>query len=216
MPPATDESTLNALIGATVKGLREKSGLSMRELARRSGVSQPFLSQIEHGVSAPSMVTTYRLAEALGVLPGALLPTPASQLTVVRAGEGRTIPVANRPDAAVGRALLMQPSNPLEILEYRIEPGQYLQEWFELAGDLGVYLISGVLDVEVEGHPMVRLHPGDLLAHPAAIRHRWLLVDNQPAHALLAIAHPPEGAIRRTAERQNTFDDRCAARNEPG
>ncbi|TPG36655.1 helix-turn-helix domain-containing protein [Mycolicibacterium hodleri] len=200
LPP--DEGTLNSLIGQTVKALREKSGLSMRELARRSGVSQPFLSQIERGVSAPSMVTTYRLAEALDVLPGALLPAPAtSQVTVVRSGEGRSIPVANRPDAATGRALLLQPSNPLEIIDYRIEPDQYIEEWFQLAGDLAVYLVSGVLDVEVEGLPTVRLHPGDLLGHPASLRHRWLLVDNQPAHALLAIAHAPEGAVRRPPAR---------------
>ncbi|MGH3645238.1 MAG: helix-turn-helix domain-containing protein [Mycobacterium sp.] len=202
MAQHADDSTLNAMIGLTVKRLREKSGLSMRELARRSGVSQPFLSQIERGVSAPSMVTTYRLAEALDVLPGALLPaSPTSQVTVVRADEGRTIPVANRPDAAAGRALLMQPGNPLEIIEYRIEPGQYLEEWFELAGDLALYLVSGVLDVEVEGHPIVRLHQGDLLGHPAAIRHRWLLVDDHPAHALLAIAHPADGAVRRSPSR---------------
>lgn len=95
----------------------------------------------------------------------------------------------------------MQPGNPLEIVEYRIEPGQYLEEWFELAGDLAVYLVGGVLDVEVEGSPIVRLRPGDLLAHPAAIRHRWLLVDDHPVHALLAIAHPPQGAARRPNSR---------------
>lgn len=193
-----DERALGAMIGATVKALREKSGLSMRELARRSGVSQPFLSQIERGLSAPSMVTTYRLAEALDVLPGALLPAPtASRITVVRAGEGRQIPVANRDDAAVGRAVLMQPGNSLEIIDYRIEPDQYIEEWFELPGELALYLISGVLDVEIEGHPIIRMKPGDFVGHPATIRHRWLLVDNQPAHALLAIAHPSEGAPRR-------------------
>ncbi|MCH6171206.1 helix-turn-helix domain-containing protein [Pseudonocardia alaniniphila] len=190
-----DEAALNARVGATVRALREKSGFSMRELARRSGVSQPFLSQIERGVSAPSMVTTYRLAEALGVLPGALLPAPAAaQVTVVRAGEGRDIPVANRPDAAVGRALLMQPGSPLEIIEYRIEPGGHIAEWFEMPGDLGVYLIEGRLDVEVDGYGVVRLAAGDFVAHPASIPHRWHLVDDEPARALLAIAHAPEGA----------------------
>jgi transcriptional regulator with XRE-family HTH domain len=193
-----DEGALNAMIGATVKSLREKSGLSMRELARRSGVSQPFLSQIERGVSAPSMITTYRLADALDVLPGALLPAPpASRVSVIRAGEGRSIPVANRADAAAGRALVMQPGNPLEVIDYRIEPGQYISEWFELPGELAVYLISGVLDVEISGHPTVRLQPGDLVSHPADLPHRWLLVDDEPVHALLAIAHPGEGAAHR-------------------
>jgi transcriptional regulator with XRE-family HTH domain len=189
---------LNARVGAAVRALREKCGYSTRELARRAGVSQPFLSQIERGVSAPSMVTTYRLAEALGVLPGALLPAPASaQVTVVRSTEGRRIPVANRPDAAMGRALLMQPGNPLEVIEYRVEPGQHLEEWFELAGELAVYLISGLIDVEIEGYGVTRLRPGDLVAHPAHLRHRWLLVDHEPAHVLLTVAHPAEGMVLR-------------------
>ena len=194
-PIAQDEATLAARIGVTIRALREKSGLSMRELARRAGISQPFLSQIERGASAPSMVTTYRLAEALGVLPGALLPAPdAAPVTVVRAGEGRMLPVATRADAAVGRAVLMRADNPLEVIEYRVEPGQYLEEWFASAGDLAVYLVSGLLDVEVEGAGTWRLEPGDLIAHPAPLRHRWLLVDDRPAHVLFMIAHPAEGA----------------------
>jgi transcriptional regulator with XRE-family HTH domain len=194
---SADEAALNARVGAAVRALREKSGFSMRELARRSGVSQPFLSQIERGVSAPSMVTTYRLAEALGVLPGALLPAPAAaQVTVVRSGEGRGIPVANRPDAAVGRALLMQPGNPLEIVEYRIDPGQHIAEWFELPGDCAVYVVDGRLDVEVQGYGVVRLAAGDLVSHPAALPHRWHLVDGGAAHVLFAIAHPSAGARR--------------------
>ncbi|TGD85444.1 XRE family transcriptional regulator [Mycolicibacterium sp. CH28] len=189
-----DDRTLNVLIGEAVRTMREKSGLSMRELARRAGVSQPFLSQIERGVSAPSMVTIYRLADALDILPGALLPalTP-SRVTVVRADEGRAIPVANRDDAAVGRAILMQPANPLEVIEYRISPGQYVEEWFSSPGELGLYLVSGVLEVDVEGHPSVRLHSGDFVTHPASIRHRWRLVDGEPAHVVMVIAHPGEG-----------------------
>jgi hypothetical protein len=35
------------------------------------------------------------------------------------------------------------------------------------------------------------------VSHPADLPHRWLLVDDEPAHALLAIAHPGEGAAHR-------------------
>ncbi|WP_460303595.1 helix-turn-helix domain-containing protein [Actinocorallia aurea] len=182
---------LNARIGAAVRRLREEAGLSMREPTRRSGVSQPFLSQIESGASAPSMITTYRLAEALGVLPGALLPAPdIARVSVTRAGEGRLIPVAARADAAVGRALLMRPDTRLEIIEYVVRPGEYLEEWFQLKGDMGLYVVSGALDVEIEGAGVHRLGPRDLLAQDARLRHRWFLVGDEPAHVLLAIAHP--------------------------
>jgi transcriptional regulator with XRE-family HTH domain len=194
-PGASDlaEQLLAQRFGQRLRSLREKSQLSTRALAARAGISQPYLSQLERGLSSPSMVTTYRLAEALGVLPGALLPSPAAQLvTVVRADEGALLPVAARPDAATGRALLMNADNDLEVIEYVVTPGQYLEEWFELNGDLVMYVVSGRLDVEVEGVGRYRLGPRELLAHPASLRHRWLLVDDQPAHILLVIAHPPQ------------------------
>jgi transcriptional regulator with XRE-family HTH domain len=193
----TDEAALAERIGAEIRLLREKAGLSMRQLALAAGISQPFLSQIERGASAPSMVTTYRLAEALHVLPGALLPAPDTALvTVVRADEGRMIPVANRADAALGRTLLMQAENPLEVAEYLVEPGQYLEEWFSFEGDMAVYLVDGELDVEVEGAGVHRLRSRDLLAHRASARHRWLTVNGRHAHVLLMVAHPGEATRR--------------------
>ncbi|MCU1619105.1 MAG: family transcriptional regulator [Modestobacter sp.] len=199
--PVSEETRLARRVGAEIRALRQKARLSTRALAELAGISQPFLSQIERGVSSPSMVTTYRLAEALGVLPGALLPTPVQELvTVVRADEGGHLPVAARENAAVGRTLLMRADTQLEVIEYVVSPGQYLEEWFTFSGDLGVYLITGALDVEVEGAGTHRLAPRDFLSHPASLRHRWLLVDDQPAHVLLTIARPEQGsAVSRRA-----------------
>ncbi|WP_438453256.1 cupin domain-containing protein [Streptomyces asiaticus] len=111
-------------------------------------------------------------------------------VTVVRAHEGGRLPVAARPDAVVGRTLQMRPDNVLEVIEYVIEPGQYIDEWFQLDGDLGVYVVSGTILVEVDGAGSFELGPRDFIAHPAAMRHRWLLVGNEPAHVVLSLAHP--------------------------
>jgi transcriptional regulator with XRE-family HTH domain len=181
------------MIGRQLRALREKAGLSMRELAARVEVSQPFLSQVENGVSAPSMSTVYRLASALGVVPGDLLPTPdVAEITVVRAGDGSFLPVASEPNAAIGRILLSESRHTLEFIEYHIEPGQYLEEWFKSEGETALFVIDGVLDVELENHAPWRLRAGDFIHHPSAIRHRWLLVDDQPVHLVLSIARQPE------------------------
>ncbi|MET9492706.1 XRE family transcriptional regulator [Nocardia sp. NPDC006630] len=194
IPEATrepDEPGLAKLVGGVVRDLREKSGLSMRELAKRAGISQPFLSQIERGVSAPSMITTYRLASALDVTPGDLLPAPVTdRVTVVRADEGLRLPVADRADAAVGRALHMRPNSPLEVIEYLVEPGQFIGGWFESTGVTGVYVVSGHLDVELVGAGKIRLGPRDFVNFPSTMRDRWHLVDDEPAHVLLVIAQP--------------------------
>jgi transcriptional regulator with XRE-family HTH domain len=186
-----DDDQLNQLVGATVRALREKAGLSMRALAASAGVSQPFLSQVERGVSAPSMSTVYRLASALGVVPGDLLPTlPPDPVTVVRASEGQFLPVTEQVGAARGRILMSQSDRMLELIEYRIEPGQYLEEWFESQGEMALYVVQGTLDIELEGHGTWRLRSRDLIYHPGTVRHRWLLVDDRPVQVLLVVGRP--------------------------
>lgn len=54
-------------IGSRLKRARTAKGLSLRELARLSGVSPSFLSQIENGKSQPSIATLFEFARQLEV-----------------------------------------------------------------------------------------------------------------------------------------------------
>ncbi|MDV6265903.1 helix-turn-helix domain-containing protein [Rhodococcus globerulus] len=187
-----DETELAVAIGAAVRTRREAAGLSMRALASSAGISQPFLSHLERGLSMPSMVTIYRLATVLNVAPGELMPSPLgspSRVAIVRAGSGSPVPVSSRPDAAIGHALLFDRNTSLEVTEYRLEPEVHISEWFQSSGLAAVYLISGSLEVEVEGEGSWQLEAGDFIRHDADLRHRWLLVDKKPAHALLILNH---------------------------
>lgn len=56
---------VSAAVGQAIRRAREAAGLSMRALARSSEMSQPFLSQVEKGVTSPSLSSLYRLAHAL-------------------------------------------------------------------------------------------------------------------------------------------------------
>src|SRR5687768_16188179 len=52
-------------VGRRVKALREAMDLSLRELAERSGVSAPMLSQVERGETSPTLQTAARIAAGL-------------------------------------------------------------------------------------------------------------------------------------------------------
>jgi transcriptional regulator with XRE-family HTH domain/quercetin dioxygenase-like cupin family protein len=54
-------------LGPRLKAERLRSGLSLREVARRLGVSPSFVSQMENGKSQPSVATLYSLTQLLGL-----------------------------------------------------------------------------------------------------------------------------------------------------
>jgi XRE family aerobic/anaerobic benzoate catabolism transcriptional regulator len=65
-------------VGTAVRTQREKKGLSRRELAGSSGVSERFLAQLETGDGNISLRRFAEVAHALGTTPAALLAVPAA------------------------------------------------------------------------------------------------------------------------------------------
>jgi XRE family transcriptional regulator, regulator of sulfur utilization len=79
-----------AVIGARVKALRESAGLTLRDLAERSGVSAPMLSQVERGETSPTLTVASRIAAGLDLRLSQLLRLDEqSTVTVVRAAQRR-------------------------------------------------------------------------------------------------------------------------------
>ncbi len=78
------------VIGARVKALREAAGLSLRDLAERSGVSAPMLSQVERGETSPTLTIAARIAAGLELRLSQLLRLDEDgTVTVVRASQRR-------------------------------------------------------------------------------------------------------------------------------
>jgi len=66
-------------------------GFSLRDLAERSGVSAPMLSQVERGETSPTLTVAGRIASGLELSLSQLLRLDeAEHVVVVRAGEGRS------------------------------------------------------------------------------------------------------------------------------
>lgn len=77
-------------VGARVRSLREAMDFSLRDLADRSGVSAPMLSQVERGETSPTLATAERIAGGLELTLSQLLRLDETDgVSVVRAGERR-------------------------------------------------------------------------------------------------------------------------------
>jgi transcriptional regulator with XRE-family HTH domain len=72
--------------GELIRKVRERSGLSQAELARRAGMPRSVLSAYEHGHRQPAVAALARIAGAAGLQIGVGSP-PAAGLDVDRAGE---------------------------------------------------------------------------------------------------------------------------------
>ena len=60
-----DQQSPQGLLGAIIREQRELAALPMRQLAKSVGISNPYLSQIERGLRAPSDAVLEALAASL-------------------------------------------------------------------------------------------------------------------------------------------------------
>ena len=61
------EENLHRVIGETVRNLRKEHDLTLKQMARRTGLSVSLLSQIERAESSASISSLYKIASALDV-----------------------------------------------------------------------------------------------------------------------------------------------------
>ncbi|TQS45872.1 helix-turn-helix domain-containing protein [Cryptosporangium phraense] len=181
-----DKDALARDVGAIVRAQRVEAGISIAELARRVGVSGPFISQLEAGRSSLSLPTLYRIGSALGVAPSALLPGSSESALVTRSGHGMVIPATAT--AATQRPRLITRPGPGHVLEgyhYVIRPDDDPQQWYEHQGEDVVYVVAGAIAVEFEDGREVMLQAGDALHHDGDVAHRWRLLGSEPAEAIV-------------------------------
>jgi quercetin dioxygenase-like cupin family protein len=185
-------------VGRAVRRVRTSLGWSMRDAAAKAGMSQPFLSDLENGRATPSITTLYRLSDTLGVAPQDLLPPMAADAVVVRAGSGLTInPVDDTPGGAVSRLVAGGPGRIVEARRYSLSPGQPVGDWFEHDGEDLLFVVEGVVWVELGGARDVReerLAAGDILWHESQVPHRWRADETVGAELLLVNARVPGAA----------------------
>jgi transcriptional regulator with XRE-family HTH domain len=166
------ETTIH-VIGKTIKDLRTKRGLTLDDVAERSGCTPGFLSQIEHNKAVPSITTLYAIAQALGVQVTDFFPDGINSAKIVRHDhresfqfEGSAIAYSllttKFAHAALGAFLMtIKPtSQALPTDEARAHPGE---EFF--------YVLDGVLRLWF-GDGFCDLYPGDSAYYKSTTKHR--------------------------------------------
>src|SRR5438067_3707439 len=82
----------SAALGRAIKVVRTEQGMDRTDLAEQSGLSYPYLSEIENGKKRPSSRSLEAIAEALGMRPHELMAAADSRMSSVEAA----VPMAMR------------------------------------------------------------------------------------------------------------------------
>lgn len=181
---------VTAGIAAAVRAHRQAAGLSMRALAAKAGMSQPFLSNLENSRAMPSIATLYKIAAALDISPRDFLPSAAEPISLVRAGDGVPGAVSDEPGSATSQLVAGAPGRMIEAHTYDVAPGAGLGGFFEHEGEDLLVVLEGGVDVEFADGRRMTLGEGDVLWHVSTLGHRWIAGDDRPTRLLLVNARP--------------------------
>jgi transcriptional regulator with XRE-family HTH domain len=177
-------------IGQTIHRFREERQLSLKDLASKSGLTQSFLSQVERGLTSPSVASLRKVAQAFGVPLAALFqgPTPPENL-VVRRDQRRQLIHPGRQ----WRDYLLTPNlqGALQVIWSVIEPGGGSgdEPYAHDSDEECVVILHGRLEFWV-GADHYMLEEGDSIVFESRIPHRN--VNPGPERAeVLWITTPP-------------------------
>ena len=158
-------------VGARLRARRLERGLTMSEVAERSGLTTGFISQLERDLTSASLSSLYRICAVLDLRVGHLVDdVPAGRL--IRRDEQA------RRSLALGQAehLLLSSGDErrFHVTESHIPPGATAgDELYTLPADVElVYVLRGSLELRI-GDETHELEQGDTLTYSPRDPHTW-------------------------------------------
>jgi transcriptional regulator with XRE-family HTH domain len=179
-------------VGARIRSFRAGRGLSLRVLARRSGLSTNAISLIERGENSPTVSSLHRLATALNVPITAFFEDVRDQATIVVRREARLRSGSSGITMeSLGIGLSNQSLAPFLV---SVEPGDGNADApSSHPGEELVYVVSGQMDYQVAGETF-RLRPGDSLLFEASQPHAMINAGSDPGVVILVFEVPDGGS----------------------
>ena len=180
-PPAAwaydaEPADLAPVVGANLRRLRMRRGLSLEKLAQKSGVSRAMLGQIELGQSAPTINVLWKIARALDVTFATLIQArEAGGTTVLKKASAKVL--ASQDGRFSSRALFpFDGPRRAEFYELRLAPKATEAAEAHAPGTVeNLVVADGQLELLV-GKETHRLEAGDAILFEADVAHSYVNV----------------------------------------
>jgi transcriptional regulator with XRE-family HTH domain len=165
-------------VGERVKELRERKGLSLKEVADLTGFSTALLSQMENHLVSPSLGTIIKLARALSVKVGDFLgETEGEPFTIVRKDERKMVSrFASKEGVKYGYSYeslgFDKKDRHMEPFIVTLEPATVKAAKTSVhEGEEFIFVLEGEMEVILGNHTDI-LYPGDSIYYDSTIPHK--------------------------------------------
>jgi transcriptional regulator with XRE-family HTH domain len=185
-------------IGHKVRKLRQKNKYTLQDLAAKTGLSKPFLSQIENDHVVPPVATLLKLARALGVGLAYFFQDEASseRISVTRPLE--RVRVERRPHHCKEEIDYIYDSLETKIQNKHMEPFliefpvKETEEIFFMSheGEEFLYLLEGKIEFRSVDRVEI-LEPGDSIYYDSELSHGFRCIGETPAKAVAVVWSKP-------------------------
>lgn len=180
----------NGAVGSRIRSLREAMDLSLRELAERSGVSAPMLSQVERGETSPTLAVAERIATGLDLTLSQLLRLDEGRHVVVtRAGERRK---RSRSGHRTEELTPPLPGQRADVSLHELEPGAATGRpgdppLHEPGSRETAVVLDGTVTLVIDGERHA-LGAGDSVTFDADLPHHFENESKRPARFIAVVA----------------------------
>jgi transcriptional regulator with XRE-family HTH domain len=172
--------TLAADVGRALNALRDAAGLTLSELARRSGVGKATLSELEAGRRNPTLETLYALTTALRVPLSAVLQPPPGGTSSAISGVSVDAVLVTRFEAAAVTT---------EIYRMAIRPGPVQHSAAHAPGTIEhLVVLAGTAVVGADGRSRP-IRSGHSFTWPADVPHSYAAKGSEQVDAVLVMTY---------------------------
>jgi len=199
-------------LGQRIRKERQRRQLTLEEFSKKTGLSKSFLSQVERGLTEPSITSLKKIAKQFGYSvvnlfqngnafnsnweynegerrPQEKNPAYTEQSEVVRADKRKRFAL---PNSKVMYDLLTPDMNrQLEVMYMQVSEGEDSGEepMIDPPGEKMCIVLKGSLEVTV-GNEVHRLGPGDSLYYPANTHHSWRALEGNDIEVIWILTPP--------------------------
>jgi transcriptional regulator with XRE-family HTH domain len=185
----TTESETTRNLGAEIRSLRRDRGLTLKEVAARTGLSVSMLSMLERGMAGASIGSLVAVSSALSVPVARLFDTkPEPDSQVHRLADQ---PQVEASPGVLRRTVHSLPTDGVEMVVLDLEPGTDTgQDLIRHSSQEFMLMVSGAVRVELEQGSHT-LDKGDGMQIAAGALHRFVNASTEPAEVVLMTYRAP-------------------------